>query len=378
MWRHKFLIILGILVALSSGLGSSTSSGTNLRIKVDSHDIGFGFLSPGALSDPAIPLWLALILLGLGLSVALGLWVISTIARGGLIVGADAADRVKITSFSQAWRSGWNRGWTLLGIALVPAIPGLLLLLLAGVGALTYMTNASSAVGIPVLSNVTAVLAMLACLAIPVALLLEILRTFANRACMLEGLGVLDSYHRGIQVLGNNLGSALILFLLQIVVTFVMVILLIVPGTILALCCLFWPALVLFQGTVTAYFSTMWTLTCWPEIPGQDAGQMDRRLSVVRGPWHRWAVDRPIVELCFQRASPGVSAQSGASYQRGVCPRPVAGGTFFGSGRRLAVETSALGLCAGCDIERQGHCVHAGSRSRIRNGSQSRLFRGFS
>ena len=49
-----------------------------------------------------------------------------------------------------------------------------------------------------------------------------------------------------------------------LVLTVVMIILLIVPGAILALCCLFWPVLLLFQGAVTAYFSTMWTLA-WQE-----------------------------------------------------------------------------------------------------------------
>jgi hypothetical protein len=226
--------------------------------------MGFGSPSPEAFSAQVIPLWLALVLFGLGLIVALALWVISTLARGGLVAGASAADRDEITSLSQAWSASWNRRWTLLGVAIVPAIPGLVLLFLGALGSLAYMSNVSSAVGVPAAGNVTVVLAMLVCLAIPAALVLELLRTFANRACMLEGLGVLDAYRRGIQVLIDNLGPALILFLLQIAVTIVMVILLIVPGALLALCCLLWPVLVLFQGAVTACFSTMWTLA-WSE-----------------------------------------------------------------------------------------------------------------
>ncbi|MGD2207682.1 MAG: hypothetical protein PVH17_12985, partial [Anaerolineae bacterium] len=249
------------------GLGSSTSSGTNLRIKVDPQDIGFGSLSPGAFSDPAIPLWLVVILFGLGLIVAFALWVVSTLARGGLIAGAAAADTGQSTSFSQAWRAGWDRRWTLLGIAIVPAILGLVLLLLGGLGFLAYMTSVSPKTGIPVMGNVTLILAMLACLAVPAALVLELLRAFANRACVLEGLGILDSFRRGIEVLLNNLGSALFLFLIQVAAIVVMFILLIVPGAILALCCLFWPILVLFQGAVTAFFSTMWTLA-WREWTG--------------------------------------------------------------------------------------------------------------
>ena len=266
VWKHKFLIILGVLVALSSGLGTGTSSGTSFRFEAEPPDMGFGSLPPEALSEPAIPFWLALFLVGVGLIVAFVLWVISTLARGGLIAGAAAADSGQSTSFSEAWSAGWKRGWTLLGIGIVPAIPGLVLLLLAGVGFLAY--GAGTGLGIPAVRNVAVLLAMLACLAVPLALVLELLRAFANRACMLEGLGVLDAYRRGIEVLVANLGSALLLFLIQFAAIIVMFILLIVPGLILALCCLFWPIIVLFQGAVTAYFSTMWTLA-WREWTGE-------------------------------------------------------------------------------------------------------------
>ena len=121
--------------------------------------------------------------------------------------------------------------------------------------------------GIPAMRNVAALLAVLACIAVPLALVLEWLRALANRACMLEGLGVLDAYRRGIEVLGANLSSALVLFLIQVAASILMFILLIVPGLILALCCLFWPVILLFQGVVMAYFSTMWTLA-WKEWTG--------------------------------------------------------------------------------------------------------------
>lgn len=264
VWKHKFLILFGVLVALSSSLGTGTSSGTSFHLDADSQDVGFSSPPLAAFSDAAIPFWLALFLVGVGLIVALVLWVISTLARGGLIAGAAAADHSHGTSFSQAWNAGWKRGWTLLGIGIVPAIPGLVLLFLGGFGFWAYISNASTGLGNPAVRNVTLILAMLACLVIPVILVLEILRVFANRACMLEGLGVLDAYRRGIEILVDNLGSALILILIQIAVTVVMAILLIVPGAILALCCLFWPVLLLFQGAVTAYFSTMWTLA-WQE-----------------------------------------------------------------------------------------------------------------
>jgi hypothetical protein len=260
VWKYKFLIILGVLVALSSGLGTGTSSGTNFRFEADPQDLGFGPPPSDAFAEPALPLWLGILLVLVALTVAVGLWIISTLARGGLIAGAAAADEGQPTSFSQAWRAGWQRGWTLLGIGLVPAIPGLLLLLAAGIGFLLYMTSAATSLGVSARGGVALIVAAVACIALPLALVLELLRALANRACMLENLGVIDSYRRGFEVLGGNFGPALVLFLIQVAVLILMFIVLIVPGAILALCCLFWPILALFQGAVTAYFSTMWTL----------------------------------------------------------------------------------------------------------------------
>jgi hypothetical protein len=210
------------------------------------------------------------------LIVASVLWVISTLARGGLIAGAAAAYDGKSTSFSQAWSAGWHRGWTLLGISLIPSISGLMMLLLAGLGFFAYTADVLARVGVPASGFLGLILVTMACIAVPLALVLDLLRTFANRACILEGLGVLDSCRRGIEVMVGNLGSALILFLIQIAVTIIMVILLIVPGTILALCCLFWPVLVLIQGAATAYFSTMWTLA-WQEWTGRPLTSLERR-----------------------------------------------------------------------------------------------------
>jgi hypothetical protein len=85
---------------------------------------------------------------------------------------------------------------------------------------------------------------------------LNLLRVFANRACMLEGHGVFAAYRRGIRVLVDNLGSAVLLFLIQAGIGIALGIVLLLP----ALCCLLWPVLLLVQGTAAAYFSTMWTL----------------------------------------------------------------------------------------------------------------------
>lgn len=261
IWRHKFLILLGILVALTSGPIAAASSGSTWRFGAGAQDTTF---------RSATPIWLAALLMGAGLAVAFVLWAISTLARGGLIAGAAAADGGQRASFSRAWAAGWERAPTLLGIAMLPAVPGLLMLLVAGLAFLGGGSGATRATGIP---NLAFLFGLLACIALPLAPLLEVLRAFANRACMLEGLGVLDAYRRGLQVLFANLGSALVLLVIQVVALVVIFVLLIVPGLIMALCCVFWPFVLLFHGAVTAYFSTLWTMA-WRRWTGvtADAG----------------------------------------------------------------------------------------------------------
>ena len=264
IWNYKFLIILGVLVALGSGMGSGSSSGSTMNLQAGPQDQPFPQPLRGVVHDISMSSWWILLGGALLLIVALIIWIISTLARGGLIAGVRDADSGASASFSQAWSASWSRGWQLLGIAIVPAIPGLALLFLAGMGFLIYANNISLELGIPMVRNVAPFAIGLLCLFLPLTILLDLLRIFANRACVLEERGVFESYRRGLRVLGDNLGAALVLFLIQILTTIVMIILLILPGAILALCCLLWPILFLVQGAVTAFFSAMWTLA-WNE-----------------------------------------------------------------------------------------------------------------
>jgi hypothetical protein len=99
-------------------------------------------------------------------------------------------------------------------------------------------------------------------------LVLSILRNFAERACMLENLGVIDAYRRGTSVLRANLGEAIILFLLQIVIFIVLGVLFLLGGFILVLCCFLWPLLLVVQGFISAFVSALWTLA-WRTWTGE-------------------------------------------------------------------------------------------------------------
>lgn len=273
LWKNAFLILLGVLAVLG-GAGSGGTSQSRFAFQGgDFHwqdlprfDFGSNFSDWGI---PTAAVGGILLLVLVALLVGLVFWALGAIARGGLITAVNDLEENRPTDFMAAFRAGWDKGWHLLGIALVPAIPGLVLfalligsLVLSGgwdfIGRFDPMRDGWSALS-PLL--------VISCLLIPAALILSLLRTFANRACMLEGTGVLASYQRGIQVLGDNLGSAVILFLLQIAISFGVGLVMIVPGILSAICCLLWPLLILFQAAFVAFYSILWTLA-WREWLG--------------------------------------------------------------------------------------------------------------
>jgi hypothetical protein len=81
---------------------------------------------------------------------------------------------------------------------------------------------------------------------------------------VLEDLGVFAAYKRGWQVLIANIGPVIVLFVIQIGIGIALSLLFLLPGFLMALCCVLWPVLILIEGTKAAYFSTVWTLA-WKE-----------------------------------------------------------------------------------------------------------------
>jgi len=211
------------------------------------------------------------------LVIAIVFWAISTIARGGMIAGVDTIESGEKSSFRQAWSAGWQRAWTLLGIGILPALPGLVLFVVGLLALGVYggmfalvgeeLSPAFGAAGLGI------IVVLCLCILIPIILVLSILRNFAERAAMLENLGVIDAYRRGTRVLMANLGEAIILFVLQIAIFIVLGILLFLPGIFLALCCCLWPLLLVVQGAISAFLSALWTLA-----------------------WRTWTGEPPLVE----------------------------------------------------------------------------------
>ena len=290
IWNHKFLVGLGILVALGNGQlnargsnfggGSSSGGGSNggfnpggLSGTQFCSNINEGFRGLGVQGTAIVGVVVAI--LCVALVIGLIFWAIGRIAEGGLINGVDEAESGRPTGFVSAWTAGWKRVWQLLGIGAIAGIPGILILVILVVLGFMVITGTDwQAVCLAAANNNTEQLrlllgslgtvwliaAVVCCPLWLLSLILSAIRAFADRACMIEGHGVLESYNRGWEVLRANLGQAIILFVIQLVLGIVIGVLLFLPTLLIALCCLLWPILWIISGTLQAYFSTLWTL----------------------------------------------------------------------------------------------------------------------
>jgi len=275
IWKNKFMILLGVLVVIGGAGGGGGSRGAVSGNGIDlQQPPRFEFEAPFRGMDlPVLPaIGIALLAL-IALAVGLALWVVATTSRGGLIYGANTLSQGQTTNFGDSFRAGWAKIFRLIGIGLVPAIPVLILAVIAlssvGIyGGFSRVLTEGELITAP-RTGMFLPVGILACVLVPLTLGLNLLRTFANRACILEDLGVFASYQRGFNVLVENLGPAIVLFLIQIAISIAIWLVLLLPGVLIALCCLLWPLLLLIQGTFAAWYSTLWTLAWnqWTGVP---------------------------------------------------------------------------------------------------------------
>jgi hypothetical protein len=305
-WRWKVLWILGFLASLGNGFGS----GSNVTYSTDSSDWW------GRSYGPYIPPRVIGILVAvacLAFVIAIALWVISVIARGGLIAGVQQVEDESSTRFGQAWRVGASRFWTLFGLSVLTALPTFILVLV-GVGVLVLLivgtvgafdtSNALGALGIT-----ASVLCggIFCCGAISLSIVLAQIRVYGERAAILEGLGWIEAFKRGWQVLRENLVPTLLLWIIFLFIGFALVALILAaimafgaplaaiigyggvePGGWIAapICCgglLVIVLLALVSSIVETFTSATWTLA-YRELTGMEA-------PLAQGP-----VAEPIVE----------------------------------------------------------------------------------
>ncbi len=209
-WRWKVLWILGFLAALGNGLASGNPTYT-----MDSSNWSRTYYGPWI---PPNIIALLVSVACLVLIIGIALWVVSVIARGGLIAGVQQVEEAGATSFRPAWHAGASRFWTLVGIGILAAIPVIVLFVL-GIVVLIATLGASSAgfSQAPRGAGIASAILFgggLCCGSVLLAIVLGQIRIYAERAAILEDLGWIEAFKRGWEVLKENLGPTIVLWLI--------------------------------------------------------------------------------------------------------------------------------------------------------------------
>lgn len=210
------------------------------------------------------------------------LWLVflalGTIGRIGLVSGASQADKgAESLSFGELWRGSLPYFWRVVGLWLILWLASFVFAIVVGG---VVVAGAVLTFGLGLIC-----LLPLLCVLIPLAWLVSVVFEQATIAMVTENLSIPDSLTRAWELVRANIGNyilmALVLFIIELVVGFIMVIpliLLVVPfliggalgaaeniGTtlIIMLACfvVYMPVLIVLGGIMRAYVWTAWTLT---------------------------------------------------------------------------------------------------------------------
>jgi len=234
VWDHKFMIVLGFLAALGSGLGSN---GNNFNYTADGSD----FQNMPFIDAPFSPPDFAEILPVLGamaagalcfaVIVGVALWVLRLTAEAGLIDSASRLDAGQKVTFGEAMSAGWSKIWNMIALDLLLfGTVFLVMILFMALMAVTVGGSVAAAVAGgagsgqdfadlagPLMALGGGLIGLICCLICGLFILfvlISVITTFARRAIVLEDRGVIEAIKRAWHVIRANLGEVIILLIL--------------------------------------------------------------------------------------------------------------------------------------------------------------------
>jgi hypothetical protein len=217
-WKYKVLWIFGILASCSQGSGGGGGGAGNSGFRSGPSDQSlppelrrFAYQMENFVEWTLDNWWIFIViflvvLLLIAISVFLG-----TIGRIGLIKGSYNAEQEEPETlvFGELFSTSLPYFWRVFGLSFLIGLAFLLLLLpLVGFGVLT------AGIGFMCLLP-------LICLLIPVGWVVSVIIEQANRAIVLEDLGIMDALRRAWEILRSNVGPLLIMSLILFGINFV-------------------------------------------------------------------------------------------------------------------------------------------------------------
>ena len=288
-WENKVLWIFGLLAAMGNGAAGGGGGAGGGDGGGGGRDFGPGGLelpppvrrfveSP----DPRIIAIVIGVICVLVL-IALVLFVLSIIGRGGLIGGVRLVDDNGRVTFGEAWRVGLRNFWRvfLIGLIVGVVVIGLVLILLVP-GIFFSITIIGLLCGLPLIFAF-----------VVAAIVLGIVAYFAQIAAVVEDLSVTAALGRAWEVIRANLGDIIILGIVLIVAQAVIGVVIALPvivtlipivfavigfinesqnmavgGLIVAGLCFvaYLPVLIVLGGVLETWITSAWTLAYWQFI----------------------------------------------------------------------------------------------------------------
>ncbi len=227
-WNHKYLWILGFLAALGQG-GSNSSYRTG------------GSRTPSTSGTPTFPempdfnaFWqdnmvLIIGLICLGFIIGLALWLLRLTAQGGLISAVKEIEGGQKSSLGQSFGAGVSYLPCMVGLNILINLPlmmiGLLLFgLFFGTVGFTVFGTAIESGNFESLMGSMGMFFLcfipLACLTIPLAIILGIWEKAAQRGIVLHELGVMDSLRESWGVLKSHVTEVIVIGFILLVLGF--------------------------------------------------------------------------------------------------------------------------------------------------------------
>ncbi|MDR3686290.1 MAG: hypothetical protein P4L93_04960 [Coriobacteriia bacterium] len=203
-WRYRFLWVLGIFAGIT-GWGGQGSGGYSPGQSFGSGSTSSGGSSTSPFSGGQLQQlsstasrWIP-VLIAAGLIwivFALFMWVLNLAAQGGLVWAVNEIEDGRTPQLGSAWKQGFSRLWSVLGLGILVQLPLLvaLLLLVAAVGvpiALAVARGGSGAVGaiLPVCGSLVIGIPLI----LVMSFVLGIVYVIALRRIVLDGIGAIQS-----------------------------------------------------------------------------------------------------------------------------------------------------------------------------------------
>jgi len=277
IWKHKVLWIFGILASCANGGGGGGGGGNtgyqigpngNTPFPTDQIEQGVGqfeqFLNENW--------WIILVVILAIILLSFVLYALGMIGRIGLIKGTFKAEGgAESLSFGELWSESLPYFWRVFGMNFLLGLAIILLIV-------PFVILGVVTIGIGFIC-----LLPLLCILVPLSWALMIVLEQAQAAIVIEDLGMLDGFRRGWQIAKSNIGPMIVMALILGiggaivgVVIAMPVILAVLPVIIgvatlkdsltpvwIALGCFaaYLPVLIFFNGVLSAYIQSAWTLT---------------------------------------------------------------------------------------------------------------------